>query len=160
VIVRDSHLKEMKAGTGYFMHAQTYLQTPTMGAAGLATLEFFEKNQLVENSKKMGALLHQVLHQELDSHPHVGFISGKGLFAGIEFVDDKKTKKPFDRSQKTAENFTNHCFERGLIVWPNVGQADGTNGDLVMLGPPLTLTDIQTKELADLVVSAIKTFYA
>lgn len=160
VIVRDSHLKEMKAGTGYFMHAQTYLQTPTMGAAGLATLEFFEENHLVENSKKMGALLHKILHQELDSHPHVGFISGMGLFAGIEFVEDKKTKKPFDRSQKTAENFTNHCFDRGLILWPNVGQADGVNGDLVMLGPPLTLTEAQTKELADLVVSAIKTFYA
>ena len=159
VMVRDSHLKEMKAGTGYFMHAQTYLQAPSMAAAGLATLEYFEKYDLVSNSKKMGELLHQLLHEALDSHPHVGFVSGKGLFAGIEFVADKLTKRPFDRSEKKVEAFTTRCFEMGLIVWPNVGQADGTNGDLVMLGPPLTLTENQVRELVQLVTQAIKSYF-
>jgi adenosylmethionine-8-amino-7-oxononanoate aminotransferase len=159
VMVRDSHLKEMKAGTGYFMHAQTYLQAPSMAAAGLATLEYFEKHQLVSNSKKMGDLLHRLLHEALDTHPHVGFITGKGLFAGVEFVLDRKTKKPFGRNDKKAEAFTTHCFEQGLIVWPNVGQADGTNGDLVMLGPPLTVNETQVRELVDLFSRCVKGFF-
>ncbi len=163
VMVRDSHLREMKAGTGYFMHAQTYLQAPSMVAAGLATLEYFEKNRTVENSAKLGARLHSLLHEALDSHPNVGFITGKGLFAGIEFVENKKTKKAFDRSKKIAEYFTHHAFssgsEMGLIVWPNVGQADGTNGDLIMLGPPLTCTESQIQELAELVKNAVTVFF-
>jgi adenosylmethionine-8-amino-7-oxononanoate aminotransferase len=158
VMVRDSHLQEMKAGTGYFMHAQTYLQAPSMAAAGLATLEYFEAHGLVENSAKMGVLLQSLLHEALDAHPHVGFITGKGLFVGIEFVEDKKTKKPFDRSEKLAESLIAHAFDLGLIVWPNIGQADGVNGDLIMLGPPLTCTESQVRELAALVEKAVTTF--
>jgi adenosylmethionine-8-amino-7-oxononanoate aminotransferase len=160
VIVRDSHLREMKAGTGYFMHAQTYLQAPSMTAAGDATLEYYEKYRLVENSAKMGALLHSLLHEALDSHPNVGFITGKGLFGGIEFVEDRKTKKPFSRAKKVAEGITNYAFEQGLIVWPNVGQADGVNGDLIMLGPSLTCTESQVKELVALVTQTITGFFA
>jgi adenosylmethionine-8-amino-7-oxononanoate aminotransferase len=159
VMVKDSHLREMKGGTGYFMHAQTYLQAPSLTAAGIATLEYFDEHKLVENSAKMGDYLHSFLHEALDAHPYVGFVTGKGLFAGIEFVEDRKTKKAFDRSKKIAENFTNHAFNQGLIVWPNVGQADGTNGDLIMLGPPLTCTKDQVKELAELVKKAITSFF-
>lgn len=163
VMVRNSHLQEMKSGTGYFMHAQTYLQAPCMTTAGLAILEFFETHNTVENSAKMGDLLHYLLHEKLDSHPHIGFITGKGLFAGIEFVQNKKTKKPFERTQKIAEKFTEHAFnlssEMGLIVWPNVGQADGINGDLIMLGPPLNSDEKQIQELTNLVSTSILTFY-
>lgn len=159
VMVRNSQLQEMKSGTGYFMHAQTYLQAPCMTVAGLAILEFFETYKTVENSATMGELFHCLLHQSLDSHPYVGFITGRGLFAGIEFVEDKKTKKPFQRTDKIAEKFVSHAFGIGLIVWPNVGQADGTNGDLIMLGPPLNCDEKQIRELVSLVTSAILTFY-
>jgi adenosylmethionine-8-amino-7-oxononanoate aminotransferase len=159
VMVRDSLLREMKAGTGYFMHAQTYLQAPSMAAAGLATLEYFETHGLTENSAKMGVVLHSALHQALDSHQNVGMVCGKGLFAGIEFVEDKKTKKPFDRSKKIAEGLVAHAFEQGLIAWPNIGQADGVQGDLIMLGPPLTCSEAQVRELVALTAKAITTYF-
>lgn len=160
VLVRDSHLREMKAGTGYFMHAQTYLQAPSMAAAGLATLEYYEAHDTIAKSAKLGELFHRGLHEALDAHPHVGFVTGKGLFAGVELVEDRKTKKPFDRSKKVAENFTAHAFKNGLIVWPNVGQADGTQGDLFMLGPPLNCTEAQVLELVRLVNDNVRSFFA
>lgn len=160
VMVRDSHLREMKSGTGYFMHAQTYLQAPSMTAAGVATLEYFEEHRVVENGARMGELLHSLLHEALDGHPNVGFVTGRGLFAGIEFVEDRKTKKPFDRAKKVAETITQHAFNQGLIVWPNVGQADSINGDLIMLGPPLTCTEEQVRELAASVRQAISSFFS
>ncbi len=159
VLVRDEHVREMKAGTGYFMHAQTFLQAPSMTSAGLAALEWMEKMGAVENSAKMGKLLHEELNAHLGGHPHVGFISGRGLFAGIELVEDKSTKRPFDRSKKIAEGFTTHAFGQGLIVWPNVGQADGVNGDLFMIGPQLMTSADQVRELTSLLQNALESFF-
>lgn len=150
LLVKDEHLKEMKSGTGYFQHAQTYLQSPSMAAAGLAVLRFYEKNQLVKNSETVGAYLHEKLKSEIATHPNVGSIAGIGLLAGVEFVEDRKTKKPFDRKKKVTESFVAKAFEKGLILWPNVGQADGVNGDLVMLGPPLIISKTEVDELVSL----------
>jgi adenosylmethionine-8-amino-7-oxononanoate aminotransferase len=159
VLVKDIHLQEIKATTGSFMHAQTYLQAPSMTAAGLAVLDYFEKHKCVENAEVRGKQLHQLLHKELDSIPQVGVVSGLGLLAGVEFVEDKKTKKPFVRSKKVAENFTKFAFGQGLIVWPNVGQADGLTGDLVVFGPPLIITEPQVVELVLLLKKCIIDFF-
>lgn len=159
VLVKGAHVQEMKSGTGYFMHAQTFLQVPSMTSAGLATLEYFQQHDTVKNAAKMGELMHRLLHEELDSHPNVGFITGIGLLGGIEFVADQKSKKPFDRSKKVAETFTQHAFGRGLIFWPNVGQADGVNGDLIMVAPPLVITELEVRELVAELKAAIETFF-
>jgi adenosylmethionine-8-amino-7-oxononanoate aminotransferase len=148
ILVKDSHLKEIHEASGNFMHAQTYLHHPAGAAAGCAVLDYIEKNRLIENAEKTGALLHQELHQALDSHPNVGFITGKGLLAGIEFVKDKKTKEPFARSEKFVEKFVNKALENGLTLWPNVGQADGVNGDLVMMGPSLLISHREIVKLS------------
>ncbi|MEO5970018.1 MAG: aspartate aminotransferase family protein [Bdellovibrionia bacterium] len=159
VMVKDAHLREIKTSTGYFMHAQTYLQAPSMVAAGVAVLDYFEKHRCVENSELRGEQLHRRLHEELDSLQYVGCVSGKGLLAGVEFVEDKKSKKPFARNKKVAEKFTSFAFERGLILWPNVGQADGVNGDLVVFGPPLIINEAQIEELVTLLKDCVIAFF-
>ena len=56
----------------------------------------------------------------------------------MEFVADRTTKEAFPRSTRFAERFAQLALDEGLTVWPNVGHADGTNGDLAMLAPPFT----------------------
>src|SRR5205085_9846498 len=73
--------------------------------------------------------------------PHVGDVRGRGLLAGIEFVEDKATRAPFPRAVKFVELFTEAALEAGLVVWPNVGHADGVNGDLVVVAPPFIITE-------------------
>jgi adenosylmethionine-8-amino-7-oxononanoate aminotransferase len=68
-------------------------------------------------------------------------VRGRGLLAGIEFVADPATRAPFPRALRFAETFAEAALEAGLVVWPNVGQADGTNGDLAMLAPPFIITE-------------------
>ncbi|MBS1983722.1 MAG: aspartate aminotransferase family protein [Bdellovibrionales bacterium] len=158
VLVRDAHVREMKQGSGYFMHAQTYMQAPSMVATGLAVLNYMDKHRVIENAAKVGVHFQRALRERILPLPHVGNVEGLGLFAGVEFVDDKKSKVPFDRTRKFIEKFVEHAFGSGLIMWPNVGHADGVNGDLVMLGPPLNITTTQADEIVDTLARVIQSF--
>lgn len=158
LMVRQDHLDEMKAGSGGFAHAQTYLQAPFLGVAGLAVLGEFERLHLVENAAKVGAVLQARLREKLLSVPFVGSVQGIGLLAGVELVENKETRAPFARGRKVIERLVAHLFSRGLIVWPNVGQADGVNGDLFMLGPPLIITEPEVEQLVDRLANALQEF--
>jgi adenosylmethionine-8-amino-7-oxononanoate aminotransferase len=158
LLVRQTHLEEMRRGTGYFQHAQTYLQAPFITAAGLAVLDYFERHELVRRSARLGARLQAKLSERLSPLELVGCVQGLGLLSGVELVANRSTSAPFPRERKVAERLTAHLFERGLIVWPNVGQADGTNGDLFVIGPPLIINEEQIDELADALARAIEEF--
>ena len=155
VLTKDEHVQEMKKGTGYFMHAQTYMQAPAMTVAGVAAISYIEKYGLLENCQKVGSFLHARLKEELSMHPNVGFITGKGLLAGVEFVESKISKNPFDRSKKMVEKLAAKAFENGLTLWPNYGQADGVNGDLVVMGPPLTIRENEAEEIVRLLKKSV-----
>ena len=65
----------------------------------------------------------------------------------VELVADRESKRPFPRALKVAETLMDCALERGLVLWPNVGHADGHNGDLVMIAPPFTLSNDELEEL-------------
>lgn len=158
LLVKQAHLEEIRRGTGYFQHAQTYLQAPFITAAGLAVLDYFERNDLVSRSKRLGARLQTKLSESLAPLELVGCVQGLGLLAGVELVADRSTRAPFPRARKLAERLTAHLFERGLIVWPNVGQANGRDGDLFMIAPPLIIDETQIDELAEALRRALEEF--
>jgi adenosylmethionine-8-amino-7-oxononanoate aminotransferase len=148
VVAGREILDTLAAGSGYFNHAQTYSHTPVICAAGLATIRHLKRQRLVEHCAAMEGFFFSAL-EELKRHGVVGDIRGKGLLAGIEFVADRVSKAPLPRSERFAERFTETAFAKGLIIWPNVGHVDGTQGDLVMVAPPLTITEEEIRELVD-----------
>jgi adenosylmethionine-8-amino-7-oxononanoate aminotransferase len=62
-------------------------------------------------------------------------------------VEDKGSRTAFPRKQKFAERFADAALEEGLMVWPNVGQANGTDGDLALLAPAFVITEEEIDEL-------------
>ena len=152
VITSQKIIDPIAKGSGNFKHAQTFSHSPVICAAGLAAVRHIKKHNLVERSAQMGAVLHAKLAALADL-PAVGDVRGLGLLAGLEFVSDKKTKAPFPRALRFAETFVAAAQDAGLIVWPNVGHADGVNGDLVMLAPPFIITEDEI----DQIVSRFKT---
>jgi adenosylmethionine-8-amino-7-oxononanoate aminotransferase len=146
-VVAKKEIVDLLASTsGYFNHAQTYSHTPVICAVGVATVRHLKKNRLVERVAEMEGTFFEKLN-ELRSFPVVGDIRGKGFMAAVEFVKNKETKEPFARSEKFAEKFTELAFRNGLILWSNVGHVDGTNGDLVMVSPPFTISAEEISEL-------------
>jgi adenosylmethionine-8-amino-7-oxononanoate aminotransferase len=141
-------------GSGALLHAQTFSHHPTLCAAGLATIRYLRRHRLIERCAAIGGLLHRRL-EALRGRPFVGDVRGRGLLAGIEFVADQDLRTPLPRSAAFAETFTAAALEAGLVVWPNVGQADGKNGDVIMLAPPFVISEDQIEEMLELLQQAL-----
>jgi adenosylmethionine-8-amino-7-oxononanoate aminotransferase len=112
----------------------------------VATLDYLDRHRLIERCREIGVTFHERL-QALRQLPGIGDVRGRGLLAGIELVADGKTKAPFPRAMRFAERFARTAQDEGLVVWPNVGHADGTNGDLAMLAPPFIVTEWEIDEI-------------
>ena len=141
-------------GSGALLHAQTFSFHPVACAAGLATVRYLRKHRLVERCAELGSVLHRKL-AGLTSLPNVGAVRGRGLLAGIEFVEDSKVGTPLPRALRFAEAFTEQALAAGLVVWPNVGHVDGTRGDLVMLAPPYIVTETEVDEIVTRFTAAL-----
>lgn len=72
----------------------TYSGHPVCTAAGVATINVYKEEQLIENAYTMGQLLKEGLKELKAKHPSVGDVRSIGLFAVIELVKDKATKEP------------------------------------------------------------------
>jgi hypothetical protein len=151
-----SHIyKCIENGSGLFQHGHTYLGHPVAAAAANAVIKKLINNDLVNRSAEKGKKLSNMLESKFSQHPNVGDIRGRGLFQGIEFVEDRETKKPLDPDLKFASKFKMNAFEAGLICYPMSGTRDGKNGDHVLLAPPFIIEDNQMDELIEKIDSAL-----
>jgi adenosylmethionine-8-amino-7-oxononanoate aminotransferase len=148
-------LDVLAAGSGAPSHAQTFSHFPVSCAAGLAAIRHMKAHGLIERCARMGHVLHEQLSGLLD-HPNVGDVRGRGLLAGIELVEDKEARSPFDRRLRLAESVAEVAQAAGLVVWPGSGQADGRNGDLILIGPPFIITEDEIALLTRLLRGAIE----
>jgi adenosylmethionine-8-amino-7-oxononanoate aminotransferase len=139
---------EAVASSG-FVHGFTYSHHVVGAAVGRAVLRRLRDGSLVEASRDKGERLLKLLSEALSTHPNVGDVRGLGLMAGIELVLDRDTKAPFPRMQQVAEQVVSAGKVEGLLVYSSTGCADGTNGDLLMLGPPFVITDAELTEAVD-----------
>jgi hypothetical protein len=156
ITAKGEDVEQIRQTLGDFNHGGTFSHHAVGAAAGLATLRVMQEEKLVENSARMGMLLGAKLRNALADHPNVGDIRGRGLFYGLEFVQDKATKAPYPASRHLAWDIWQKAFELGLIVYYSQGCADGRNGDIIMAGPPLIINEEQVDELVTLLTKAVE----
>ncbi|WP_305986492.1 aspartate aminotransferase family protein [Roseibium sp. MMSF_3544] len=138
----------LESGSGFFQHGHTYIGHPTACAAALAVFKKLSGG-LVERVSPMGEKLDGALTTAFGQHPHVGDIRGRGLFRGIELVEDRATKAPFDPARGLNKAVKKAAFEAGLICYPMGGTVDGVRGDHILLAPPFILEDSHVDEITD-----------
>lgn len=160
VIVSRNIIEAIATGTGSFIHGFTYSSHPISLAAGRAVLKYVEKNRLVEaaDSDQHGATaskLKDCLGQLRDAS-FVGDVRGIGLLWAIEFVSDKSSKKPFLFDQNFAGRVAQAALERGMLVYPVQGCADGDCGDHILIAPPAVITEEQIGWACEQLAAAIE----
>jgi putrescine---pyruvate transaminase len=96
-----------------FEHLHTYGNHPVSCAAGLKNIEIMKRENLVRNSKEVGAYFLERL-KTLAPHPTVGEVRGTGLWTAIDFTMDKKTRAPFPLSRLVS--LVNRAKGKGLII--------------------------------------------
>lgn len=143
------------SGSRAFQHGHTYMGHALAMAAGNAVLDAILGGNLLGVVKSRGQKLDTALKDRFGQHPHIGDIRGRGLFRGLELVEDRATKQPFDAGRGIAAAIKKAAFERGLICYPMGGTIDGATGDHVLLAPPFIISDEQIDELVEKLDSAV-----
>jgi adenosylmethionine-8-amino-7-oxononanoate aminotransferase len=138
-----------------FVHGFTWSHHALGAAVARATLRRLRDDGLVERSRELGAKLLQELRAELDGVEHVGDVRGIGMMIGIELVRDRTSKEPFGRAEQVTERIVAAARDAGLLLYSSTGHVDMA-GDIVMLGPPFTLTDDDAGLLIERTVGAVR----
>lgn len=155
VMAQERIVQAMQQGSGFFQHGHTYLGHATACAASLAVQQVIKRDNLLARVRAQGDGLRQRLQQALGEHPHVGDIRGRGLFMGVELVQDRASKATFDPALSLHARIKREVMARGLMVYPMGGTIDGRQGDHVLLAPPFIITDDELDQLTERLAGAI-----
>lgn len=124
-----------------FQYGLTYSGHSLACAAGVACVNYYKKEGLLENTQKVGKVLGELLEEIKQKHKCVGDVRYIGLFAAVEFVKDKETKEPlvpYADQSGTMGKIIGLLKERGFATF---GRENNIN-----IAPPLIITEEQLRE--------------
>jgi adenosylmethionine-8-amino-7-oxononanoate aminotransferase len=153
--VASGEVFETVAEAGPFVHGFTWSHNALGASAALAVLRKLRDDGLVDRSRDLGVRLLADLDAGLSGNPSVGDVRGIGTMIGVELVRDRETKEPFPRAEAITERVLTAGRDAGILLYSSTGHVDGTDGDLIMVGPPFTLSDEDAATLVDRTVAAI-----
>ena len=124
-----------------FYGGLTYNSHPMGCAAALATIRVYEEDGLIENAKKMGQLLKQLLTELASRHPSVGAVRSIGLFGLVELVRNRSTREPmapFNGSSEEMAALGRFFLEQGLYTF--------VRWNTFFTNPPLCISEKELRE--------------
>ncbi|MDD5433833.1 MAG: adenosylmethionine--8-amino-7-oxononanoate transaminase, partial [Nitrospira sp.] len=130
-----------------FFHGHSYTGNPLGCAAAIANLEIFKNENIIKKIQPKIELFEKLL-SPLNAFTHVGEIRQKGLIAGIELIKNKKKKTPYPLTLKTGIRVCLEARKMGLLLRPI--------GNVIILMPPLSITNSEIKKMVSIAAQAIK----
>jgi len=120
----------------------TYSGHPLACAAGLATLEVYEEEGLIQRARQLEEIVGAQLRRLADRHPVIGDVRGKGLFWGIELVADRITKEPWVPWNSSGPGRTKEFLARiaaeGVYLYGR--------WNVLFVAPPLVVSEEEIEE--------------
>ena len=125
--------------------SSSYGGNPLASAAGLASLEIITRENLVENSRRVGAAMLARLQAMQEKHRMIGDVRGKGLLLGLELVKDRRTKELIPKDAEKA--LFQECLRRGLLAMSYT--------PVIRINPPLNIDEATALEGLDILDEAL-----
>ena len=120
----------------------TYGAHPLGCAAGIANLEVYQDEKLIENSRNMGKVLRKGLSDLAEKHPSVGDVRGVGLHQVIELVKSKDTRAPMSGFNRPLSE----GMQKVAASLREQGMSTFLKWDWIFCTPPLVINEQQIEE--------------
>jgi 4-aminobutyrate aminotransferase-like enzyme len=133
-VVTNAEIERVCAERDYCFYT-THVNDPLPAAVGDKVLEIVVRDGLVAHSRAMGTILHDRLNALKEKFGCIGDVRGRGLMAGIEIVEDRKTKAP---ALALGKAIGDRAYELGL--WANLSSHPSFGGAF-RIAPPITITE-------------------
>ncbi len=146
VVTSEAIADQATAGGLIFGHSHS--ADPLLCAAGLASIEEVEAENLPKKAQEIGQYWQSLMEELQKRYELIGDIRGRGILQGIELVRDRETKEPADR--EAAEIFKN-CVKGGLLF-----SVRGPHSNVCRFVPPFTTTKAQLEQATDILEGAIR----
>jgi adenosylmethionine-8-amino-7-oxononanoate aminotransferase len=144
--IYDSFLGEFDDWKHLF-HGHTYTGNPLAAAVANENFNMYQKNNLIKKIQKTSKVFTDY-YQRLLEIDIVGDIRHKGMLMGIELVSDKNKKTPIHTKKSINKIFFEEGKKQGIYF--------RTLGNIVMLVPPLAITEKELNLLLDRTIKTIE----
>jgi 4-aminobutyrate aminotransferase-like enzyme len=148
-VITTTEIAESKPWANPSGSSSSYGGNPLASAACDTTLQVIIKEKLVENSKRVGAVLLKRFEAMQKASPFIGQVRGRGLMIGVDLVNPK-TGAPLDSS--FCRELFEDCLKRGLITM--------SYNPSMRVNPPLVITEQQALQGAETFEEALKALKA
>lgn len=139
---------------GYFRDISTFGGCTAGPAAALENMAIIEEESLLENTQNMGDYCLQRLQELQNKHAVIGEVRGKGLFLGVELVQDRKTKEPLPEA--VVAGIAGNCMQQGVIIG-RTNRSLNTYNNTLCLSPALICTKDDIDQIVDSIDNALGT---
>jgi len=124
-----------------FFGGLTYNSHPLACATALATIQVYEDDKLIDNARRMGAVMKNLMADLAARHPSVGAVRSLGLFGVVELVRDKAKRTPLAPFNGTSEEMIalgKFFRQEGLYTF--------VRWNTFFTNPPLCITEAELRE--------------
>ncbi len=147
-VITSKVAKTIEQNSGNFIAGHTWAGNPMAAAVVCETIEFINNNNLIERSSQMGEYLSSKL-KNLQYHPTVGDIRGIGMMQGIEFVNNKDTRKTINPEIQFSGQLEYEAMVNGLYIFVSNRNDRGQSGDMALFSPAYIVTEKQVDEMVE-----------
>ncbi len=122
-----------------FLHSHSYTGNALACRAGLATLEIFQQQPIIDNNKHLAITMAKVAARFHD-HPNVVEVRQTGMILAIELVKNKQTREPFPWQERRGQKVYQYALSKGVLLRPL--------GNVIYFMPPYIITAEELELLA------------
>ena len=130
-----------------FLHSHSYTGNALACRAGLATLEIFQQQNIIDNNKRLAKIM-ATAAARFSEHPQVAEVRQTGMILAIEMVKNKLTREPYPWQERRGLKVYQYALSKGVLLRPL--------GNVIYFMPPYVITEEELLFIADVAWDGIQ----
>lgn len=130
-----------------FLHSHSYTGNALACRAALATIDIFQRDNVIENNKRLAAIMAKVAAR-FNNHPHVAEVRQSGMILAIEMVLSKHPREPYPWQERRGLKVYQYALSKGVLLRPL--------GNVIYFMPPYIISEAELELIADVAWQGIQ----